>query len=74
MEMKLGTKVITLISKNVVERDNVNIFLPQGLTGYVCDVEYIDDGFVMVQFFEKEVTEKGTGVYTYKINEIKVDA
>lgn len=72
--MKLGTKVITLISKNVVERDNVNIFLPQGLTGYVCDVEYIDDGFVMVQFFEKEVTEKGTGVYTYKINEIKVDA
>lgn len=71
MEIDLGTKIITLIGKDITERNNAHIFLPKGLVGYVCDTEHIKDGFVMVQFFEKSVTENGTGVYSYKVDEIK---
>lgn len=71
MEIDLGTKIITLIDKDITERNDAHIFLPKGLVGYVCDTEHIKDGFVMVQFFEKSVTENGTGVYSYKVDEIK---
>lgn len=71
MELNLGTKVITLIDKRIVERNNITINLPKGLVGYVCDTEYVKDGIVMVQFFQKEITDRGTGVYSYKIEEIK---
>lgn len=74
MEFNLGTKVVTLIDKKIEERGNVTIDLPKGLVGYVCDTEYIKEGFAMVQFFEKSVTENGTGVYSYKVDEIKLKA
>lgn len=71
MEFNLGAKVVTLIDKRIVERNNMTIDLPRGLVGYVCDTEYAKDGIVMVQFFQKEITDRGTGVYSYKIEEIK---
>ena len=71
MEINLGTKIITLVDKDIIERDDTHIFIPKGLVGYVCDTEYIKEGFVMVQFFEKSITENGVGVYSYKVDEIK---
>lgn len=71
MELNLGTKVITLIDKRIEERNNMTIDLPKGLVGYVCDTEYLKDGSVMIQFFQKEITDRGTDVYSYKIKEIK---
>lgn len=71
MELNLGTKVVTLIDKRIEERGNVTIDLPKGLVGYICDTEYLKDGIVMIQFFQKEITDRGTGVYSYKIDEIK---
>lgn len=73
MEIRLGTKVTTLVDKHVEKGNNVDVFLRKGLVGYVCDTEYIEKGFVMVQFFEKDIVGKGTGVYSYEIGEITID-
>ena len=72
MEIELGTKIVVVVDKNIKENDGTIVFVPKGTTGYVCDIEYINSGIVMVQFFKDSIIAKGTGVYSYKTDEIKI--
>ena len=71
MEIKLGTIVVTLVDKEEVEFVDQHIYLPKGLVGVVCDVAHISDGWVLVEFNQKEILKSGSGVYDYKLDEIK---
>ena len=72
MEINLGTKVKNLVDKNIVEKDNININIPKGQIGYFCDLEYITSEYVMIQFYEEEIINNGTGVYLYNIKEMEI--
>ena len=71
MEIELGKTVITLVEKDETEFVDQRIHLPKGLVGVVCDDAHISDGWVLVEFNQKDILGKGSGVYAYKISEIK---
>ena len=72
MEIKMGMMVETLVDLNDANGYDNQVFIPKGTTGLVCDTEDLDKGIVLVEVWGNGIPEKAWGVYSYRIDDLKV--
>ena len=72
MEIKIGAVIKTLVEKEETEFIDQRIRLPKGLVGVVCDDAHVSEGWVLVEFNQKDILDAGSGVYDYKLDEIEI--